>query len=102
MKKLFLALIMAIMIPAGILASTSNAEAYTVVKGYYRSNGTYVRSYVRSNPNGLKYDNYGYRSSQSLYNPTYGTRSYSWDTPTWNTDSNYYAGLNLYRYNYRF
>jgi hypothetical protein len=66
------------------------------VKGYYRSNGTYVAPYVRSNPNGLKYDNYGYTPSQGLYNKTYGTRGGTWDTPTTITDPNYYEGKALY------
>jgi hypothetical protein len=72
------------------------AEAYVNVKGYYRSNGTYVQPHVRSNPNGLKYDNYSYKPSQGLYNPTYGTRGTTWDTPTWITDPNYYEGKTLY------
>jgi hypothetical protein len=75
------------------------AEAYVSVKGYYRSNGTYVQPHVRSNPNGLKYDNYGYKSGGSLYNSTYGTRGSTWDTPTWYTDSNYYYGKSLYKSN---
>lgn len=72
-------------------------NAYVSVKGYYRSDGTYVRPYVRSNPNGLKYDNYSYTPSQGLYNPTYGTRGSYWDTPTYYTDPYYYLGLNLYK-----
>lgn len=71
-------------------------EAYVQVKGYYRSDGTYVRPHVRSNPNGLKYDNYGYKPSQGLYNPSYGTRGAAWDTPTYITDPDYYAGKSLY------
>lgn len=71
-------------------------EAYVNVKGYYKSNGTYVAPHVRSNPNGLKYDNYGYTPSQGLYNPTYGTRGTEWDTPTYITDPSYYLGKALY------
>jgi len=70
--------------------------AYVSVKGYYKSNGTYVAPYVRSNPNGLKYDNYSYTPSQGLYNKTYGTRGAEWDTPTYITDPNYYQGKALY------
>lgn len=66
------------------------------VVGYYRSNGTYVQPYYRSNPNGLKFDNYSYRGG-SLYNDSYGTRSYSWNTPSWNTQSDYFTGYNSYR-----
>jgi len=68
------------------------------VNGYYRSNGTYVQGYYRSNPNGLRYDNYSYKPSQPLYNPSYGSyNTYKWNTPSWNTQSDYYTGLNSYR-----
>ncbi len=68
------------------------------VSGYYRRNGTYVRPYYRSNPNGLRYDNYSYRSGQSLYNNSYGRyNTYKWNTPSWSTQSDYYSGLNSYR-----
>ncbi len=66
------------------------------VKGYYRKDGTYVAPHVRSNPNGLKYDNYGYTPSQGLYNDTYGTRGTTWDTPTYITDPDYYEGKTIY------
>ena len=90
----------------GIAASP--ALAYTSVKGYYRSNGTYVQPYVRSSPNALKYDNYGY-SGGSLYNKSYYSSgknySSSWYTPSYQTDSSYYAGRSIYnsrhsRYSY--
>ncbi|MEK7095095.1 MAG: hypothetical protein AAB917_00360 [Patescibacteria group bacterium] len=74
----------------------NHADAYVSVEGYYRKNGTYVAPYVRSNPNGLKYDNYSYTPSQGLYNKTYGTRGTTWDTPTYITDPNYYEGKALY------
>ncbi|MCD4760530.1 hypothetical protein K8R42_01395 [bacterium] len=74
----------------------ADAEAYVRVKGYYKSNGIYVAPHVRSNPNGLRYDNYGWKPSQGLYNKTYGTRGKYWDTPTYITDFNYYEGKALY------
>ncbi len=77
----------------GIFAN--DVDAYVSVKGYYRKDGTYVRPHVRSNPNGLKYDNYGY-SGGDLYNDSYGTRGSSWDTPTYITDPDYYEGKALY------
>lgn len=76
--------------------TTNTASAYVSVDGYYRANGTYVAPHVRSEPNGLKYDNYGYTPSQGLYNDTYGTRGSTWDTPTYITDPNYYQGKSLY------
>jgi hypothetical protein len=77
----------------------SVVDAYVSVKGYYRSNGTYVKPHVRSNPNGLKYDNYGWKPSQGLYNKTYGTRGSTWDTSTYITDPDYSLGKSLYESN---
>ena len=73
-----------------------NVDAYVSVRGHYRKNGTYVAPYVRSNPNGLKYDNYSYTPSQGLYNASYGTKGTTWDTPTYITDPSYYTGKNIY------
>ena len=38
-------------------------DAYVNVSGYYRSDGTYVQPHVRSEPNGLKYDNWAPQGS---------------------------------------
>jgi len=92
MKKILIGLLLTGFLFVGAMP----AEAYVSVKGYYRSNGTYVAPYVRSNPNGLKYDNYGYKPSDGLYNKTYGTRGATWDTPTYITDPYYYQGKALY------
>ena len=77
-----------------------SADAYVSVRGYFRSNGTYVRPYVRSNPNALKFDNYSWTPSQGLYNNSYSapTKNYStdWYTPSYITDPNYYLGKSLY------
>ena len=78
------------------LLSASPSEAYVSVGSYIKKNGTYVAPSARSNPNGLKYDNYGYKPSQAPLNPTYGTRGTSWDTPTYITDPNYYQGKQIY------
>ncbi|MDP3725677.1 MAG: hypothetical protein Q8R36_00590 [bacterium] len=90
MKKTFLLFFVSIL----FLPIFTDAVVY--VNGYYRSNGTYVAPHVRSDPNGLKYDNYGYKPSDGLYNKTYGTRGAQWDTPTYITDPNYYQGKNIY------
>ena len=40
------------------------------VRGYYRSDGTYVRPHIRSAPDGIKWNNYGpSRNSSELLNP---------------------------------
>lgn len=82
-----------------IFVGVTSVSAYTTVKGYYRSNGTYVNSYVRSNANGIRYDNYSYKSYQPSYNSSYykSGRSASWSTPSYVTDSSYYTGKSIYR-----
>lgn len=62
------------------LASFSGiAQAGDVhVNGYYRKDGTYVRSHIRSAPDGIKSNNYGPSTSSSqLMNPQ--TRDYDRD-----------------------
>lgn len=96
MKKLF---ILCFILIFSLFISVPYTNAYVSVKGYTKSNGTYVAPHVRSNPNGLKYDNYSYTPSQGLYNKTYGTRGSEWDTPTYITDPDYYLGKSLYESN---
>lgn len=43
------------------LTLNSAAFAAVHVNGYYRSNGTYVQPHIRSNPDGIKSNNYSYR-----------------------------------------
>lgn len=92
MKKI----LMSLTVLGLVFSFASNADAYVSVKGYYRKDGTYVKPHVRSEPNGLKYDNYSYKPSQGLYNKSYGTKGAEWDTPTWTTDPDYYEGKTLY------
>jgi len=58
--KLFFALLLAL--PTAVVAGTT-------VRGYVKSDGTYVAPHVRSSPNSNKYDNY---SSQGNVNPYTG------------------------------
>lgn len=48
-------------------------EARVSVRGYTRSNGTYVQPYSRTSPNSYKFDNY---SSRGNYNPYTGKKGY--------------------------
>lgn len=96
MKKLIVSSLLALFFFGFLFVNINQADAYVNVSGYYKKNGTYVAPHVRSNPNGLKYDNYGYKPSQGLYNPSYGTKGSTWDTPTYITDPNYYEGKSLY------
>jgi len=97
------ALTVLVIVAMFVVLFPQKADAYVSVRGYYRSDGTYVRSHVRSNPNALRYDNYSYRGG-SLYNKSYfgSSRNYSssWHTPTYITDPYYYSGRNLYNSGY--
>ncbi len=65
MKKLMVLAVLGIF----LVAMGGNAFAGRV-KGYYRKDGTYVRSYYRSNPDGNKSNNYGTsRSNSDRLNP---------------------------------
>lgn len=74
----------------------SAADAAVWVNGYTRSDGTYVSGHYRSEPNGLKYDNYSWSSGDDLYNDSYYSsgRSSNWYTPSYTWDSDYSYGYN--------
>jgi len=57
MKKLIAIAVLAVM----VMGFGAEAFAYGIhrVNGHFRSNGTYVNSYLRSNPNNTTYDNLG-------------------------------------------
>ena len=57
MKKALIAVLAAAMMVAGTM-SVANADVY--VRGYTRSNGTYVAPHFRTNPDGVKWNNYSY------------------------------------------
>jgi len=76
---------------------SSTVEAVWI-RGYYRRDGTYVSPHYRSNPNGLRYDNYSWRWDQPLYNQSYGRyNTYRWNTPSWEWQDDYWTGLNYHR-----
>lgn len=65
MKKV-LAVLVVVFCLAGFIGSAFGGR----VKGYYRSNGTYVQPHYRSNPDGQKWNNFGpSRSDSDRYNP---------------------------------
>jgi hypothetical protein len=70
-----------------------NALADQSVRGYTRSDGTYVQPHYRSSPNSYKFDNYG---SQGNTNPYTGQRGY---TPNEFSGGSQYAPPPIYRYN---
>ena len=50
-----------------------NADAQVSVKGYYKSNGTYVQPHVRSSPNGTTADNWSTIGNVNPYTGQKGT-----------------------------
>lgn len=57
-----------------VFANVAYATQY--VSGYYRSNGTYVQPYYRSNPDGYFYNNYSTYANINPYTGTLGTKRY--------------------------
>lgn len=55
--------------------SPNSADA-TYVRGYYRSNGTYVQPYHRTSPNSTYRDNYSYKGNYNPYTGKIGTKTY--------------------------
>lgn len=100
--KRTLGFVIGLVLLSGIFTVSTHTAYADWVKGYYKKDGTYVNGYWKSNPNGLKYDNYSFDGNwadafnKSYYNPT---RNYSsdWYTPTWITQDNYSLGKSFYK-----
>jgi hypothetical protein len=69
MKKLLLAVL-----AVALMATLAFAGQ---VRGYTRSNGTYVNSYQRSSPNSTVQDNYSYKGNSNPYTGAVGTNRYT-------------------------
>jgi hypothetical protein len=109
MKKLIFAIAMF------IFSFNSFAQTSTYVKGYSRSNGTYVNGYYRTTPDCTKNNNYstignlnpytgsygtlpgGDNKSHSCSNNIYSTSSYNY-TPTYSTPTYYTPTYNAPTY----
>jgi len=65
---------MRLLIAAAILfIAPYAANADTYVRGYMRSDGTYVQPHYRTNPNSSVYDNYSTRGNVNPYTGRAGT-----------------------------
>lgn len=92
-----------LLILTAFLFTSALSFAQVSVRGYYRSNGTYVQPHQRTYPNSTVNDNYstignvnpytgtygthprdGYRSSSSSRSTYSGSSYYSYSTPTYN------------------
>ena len=79
-KKVLLSLTIA---AASLFATQASADVW--VRGYYRSNGTYVQSHYRSNPDGNFYNNWSTRPNVNPYTGRAGTRR----TPSYGSYNSY-------------
>lgn len=57
MKNILKTLALVAVIATNVSIFTSNANALVNVDGYFRSNGTYVQPHVRTNPDGVCWNN---------------------------------------------
>ena len=72
---------------------TTFSFAQVSVRGYYRSNGTYVQGYYRTTPNTTRNDNYSTIGNVNPYTGSYGTKpadSY-YVTPSTYSSPSYYS-----------
>ncbi len=76
-------LITILVVLAVVFAATVTADASVRVRGYYRSNGTYVQPHYRSNPDGNFYNNWSTYPNVNPYTGVRGTRR----TPNYNFGS---------------
>ena len=60
----------ALIAAALLIAAPSPAWADQYVSGYYRSDGTYVQPYWRSDPDGNPYNNYSFPGNLNPYTGT--------------------------------
>jgi hypothetical protein len=88
MKKLFLVSTLLV----AFLLSSFSAYAVVSVRGYYRSNGTYVAPHYRSNPDGNVYNNWSTKGNVNPYTGKAGTKTYP--SPSSGTAINNLGSLN--------
>jgi hypothetical protein len=82
---MFRAIVAGIIVALSIGGATLAADHY--VKGYTRSNGTYVAPHYQTNPNSTMSDNYSTRGNVNPYTGVAGTKPDSrpaYTTPSYN------------------
>lgn len=71
------------------------------VDGYWRSNGTYVNGYYRTDPDLYKWNNYSFDNDWSdIYNDRSYYRSYGYDPEPWDNDFPNYSYSPSWSYDY--
>ena len=58
MKNIKIITALLIMLAGNAALFSSNASAYVYVNGYLKSNGTYVESHIRTEPDGVCWNNF--------------------------------------------
>jgi hypothetical protein len=82
MVRRVLALLSLLAVLGGLLVPPLSYAADTYVRGYFRSNGTYVQPHYRSAPDGNPYNNYSTYPNVNPYTGQQGTRYRSSDPYT--------------------
>lgn len=87
-----------------VVALSVAADAQTRVRGYYRSNGTYVAPHYRSYSDGSFSNNWSTRGNYNPYTGQPGYRSYpsyrSYDYPSYSPSYRYGYRAPSYSYSY--
>ena len=77
MKKLIATFLLTLAILLSIgFAVPKSADAAVRVKGYIRSNGTYVATHYRSNPDSSKLNNWSTKGNYNIYTGKKGYKSW--------------------------
>ena len=80
-------------LPSCNLPSTSvSIPSTTIVSGYYKDNGTYVDSYVRTSPNSTNWDNFSTSGNSNPYTGSTGYRARDYSSGAYN----YGSGQTIY------
>jgi hypothetical protein len=79
MKKLTMMVTLGVAMAVGM---ASEASADTYVRGYCKSNGTYVQPHYRSSPDGSAWNNWSTQGNINPYTGSFGTQNpWSYTTP---------------------
>jgi len=92
MRKLIITSALSLLI---IFAVTSVASASVYVRGYYKSNGTYVAPHYRSDPDSYFWNNYNSYGNVNPYTGSIGTKQQSY-----NYGYSAYRAPSYYNYSY--
>jgi hypothetical protein len=85
MKKLIFFIVLS------ITAKFSFGQSHVYVRGYVKSNGTYVQPHYRTSPNNTVYDNWSTYPNVNPYTGNTGTKTYPnnsyYNAPSYNSNS---------------